>query len=149
MNAQLQASAAPTTGGTLIVGCKLPNGLHLDLKTKGGERQRVTLNGANSGHIVGGYGLTRNVSAEFIMEWLKVNAKHPAVVNNEIFVHNQLESAEDMARERRDIETGLEPIDPVKKGMLRNAEGSSDPQAVKDYEKAKGENPTRSRQLVE
>jgi hypothetical protein len=131
------------------VGCKLPHGIHLDMKAQDGSLQRVTLKGANDARIVGGYGITENVSAEFMTAWLKKNARHAAVVNQSIFLHNDTRSAESMAKERRDIPTGLEGIDPVKTGMLKGANGENDADALKAYNKARAENPDRNRQRVE
>jgi len=138
---------------TVSVGCKLPHGLHLDLKMKGGgDPVRVTLKGANAARIVGGYGITENVDGEFMRAWLAKNAKHPAVVNGQIFIHEDARAAESIAKERRDdasTRTGLEPIDPIKSGMLRGKDGELDKGAVVAYETLKAKNPERSRQQVE
>jgi hypothetical protein len=131
------------------VGCKLPNGLILDLKTNSGDAQRVTLKGANAARIIGGYGITENVPAAFMDQWLKKNQRHPAVVNGSIFLHNDTESAEAIAKERRDIATGLDAIDPLKLGMLKGPDGKADPEALKSYNHAKATNPERNRQRVE
>ena len=134
---------------TVIVGCKLPNGLHLDLRDKSGDMKRVTLAGANDSRIVGGYGLTSGVSSEFMTEWFKKNAKHPAVVNSHVFIHSDAASAVSMAKERREVATGLEAIDPVKRGMLRNEQGAEDVAALKLYNQQKAQNPARNAQIVE
>ncbi len=135
----------------VTVGCKLPNGLFLDLKTKSGDEQRVVLKGANDSRIVGGYGLTEGVPAEFITEWLKRNARHPAVVNKHIFLHDQTESAVSIAKENREVKTGLEAIDPISNGMLKKSKDGNelDPEAVKAYNKQKATNPNRNMQQVE
>lgn len=130
------------------VGCKLPHGLHLDLK-QNGEPVRVTLVGANAARIVGGYGITENVPAEFMTEWLKKNAKHKAVVNGLIFVHNDMKSAESMAKERRKNDSGLEAIDPVASGMLKGENGQDDVGALATYNEARAKNPSRNAQRVE
>lgn len=130
------------------VGCKLANGLILDLKM-GGENVRHTLNGANAARIVGGHGITENIPTEFMEQWLKKNARHPAVVNGSIFMHGDTKSVESMARERRDQETGLAPIDPVKSGMLKGKDGEVDAEALKNYNALKATNPERNRQRVE
>ena len=44
---------------TVTVGCKLPNGLIIEV---GG--QSVELNGANASNIIGGHGITRDVDAD-------------------------------------------------------------------------------------
>lgn len=130
------------------VGCKLPHGLILELKTNDGFA-RHTLKGANAARIVGGYGITENVPADFMAQWLKKNARHAAVVNGSIFIHSDAKSAEAMAKERQDIATGLEAIDPVKAGMLRGADGEVDKVALTNFNKLRAENPDRNRQRVE
>lgn len=130
------------------VGCKLPHGLHLDLKGNDGNI-RVSLVGANASRIVGGYGITENVSAEFMAQWLKKNAKHPAVVDSSIFIHSDARSTEAMAKERQSVVTGLEPIDPLKNGMLRGSDGEIDKVALAKYNEQRAVNPERGRQRVE
>lgn len=134
---------------TLSIGCKLPNGLHLDLKDNSGELVRHTLNGANATRIIGGYGITHNIPADFMAGWLKKNAKHPAVVKGLIFTHTDAISAESIAKERREAVSGLEPIDPIKNGMLKNESGNIDSGALAKYNEAKATNPERNRQQVE
>jgi len=133
----------------VIVGCKLPNGLHLDLKNKDGEKVRVTIAGANASRIIGGYGMTPNVSAEFMAEWFKRNAKHPAVVNKEIFIHGDEASARSIAKEHAEVVTGLEAIDPVARGMLNNEHGEVDKKELRKFRQAQAENPRAGRQIVE
>lgn len=133
---------------TVTVGCKLPHGLILDLKV-GGELVRHTLKGANAARIIGGYGITENIPADFMEQWLKKNAKHPAVANGSIFLHNDTKSAESIARERREIDTGLGAIDPIKSGMLRGEDGKDDTAALANYNKLKRENPARNAQIQE
>lgn len=142
-------NAGTSSSDKVIVGCKLPNGLHLDLKTKEGDRVRITLNGTNAARIVGGYGLTHNVPTDFMSEWLKKNAKHAAVVNGSIFIHGDEASAVSIAKERQEIETKLEPIDPVKSGMLSNEHGQVDPKALRDYQAQQAKNPMRNMQQQE
>jgi hypothetical protein len=109
----------PESKNTLSVGCKLPHGIHLDIRVLGQPTRRVTLKGTNSlntGLIrvatIGGYAVTEDVPKEFFEEWMKRNAEHPAVKNNLIFAHGQLASVRSMGDELEDQETGLEPINP-------------------------------------
>lgn len=133
----------------VTIGCKLPHGLIIEARGNDGEMVKHTLNGTNAARIVGGYGITENVPGDLWKAWLKKNAKFPAVVNGQVFQHTDLKSAESIARERKDIQTGLEPIDPVKTGMLRGANGEIDEEALKNYRQQVGENPDRNRQRVE
>lgn len=130
----------------VTIGCKLPHGLIIEARGSDGDIVRHTLNGANAARIVGGYGITENVSADLWKAFLKKNAKMAAVVNGQIFVHSDLKSVESEAKNRRNIETGFEPIDPVKTGMLKGPGGDVDDEALKDYRKKVSENPDRNRQ---
>lgn len=92
----------------ITVGCKLPHGLII--KTGG---KAVTLNGANSARIVGGYGLTQ-VDKDFFEAWKKEFAQFPPLKHGLIFAQEKPASADSQAKEQADIRTGLEPIDPAK-----------------------------------
>jgi hypothetical protein len=138
-----------TKASRVIVGCKLPNGLHLDLKDKSGEVRRVTINGANSARIVGGYGLTHDVDAEFMTDWFKRNHKHPAVLNRSIFIHAEEASARAIAKEQAEVTTGLQAIDPVKAGMLNNENDEVDKKELKKFREMQAKNPDRNRQIEE
>lgn len=146
-----QNDKAPDSAtGVVTVGCKLPNGLHLDLKANDGAIVRHTLKGANAARIVGGYGITENIPDDFMKAWLKKNAKHPAVISGAVFIHNDTKSAETIAKERSGaVTTGLEPVDPLKNGMLKGADGELDKSAVALYNEQRNKNPSRNSQRVE
>ena len=91
---------------TTCVGCKLPNGLHLDYAGK-----RVTLNGANSAVIVGGHDITEGVDKEWFEAWLAAYKDNPAVVNGLVFAHEKRVNTEAEAKDRAKNKTGLEPVD--------------------------------------
>ena len=113
---------------TVTVACKLPHGIHMDLRTPinlkdpnnpGGNTlvSRVTLNGsakgeANQRYGEAGFGLTFNVPKEHFEQWLKDHENHPAVKNGLIFAHREQASVEAMARENEGKKSGLEPVDP-------------------------------------
>lgn len=145
---RIEASAA-----TCIVGCKLPHGLVLEIRANDGARIVHTLNGTNAARIVGangagvGYGLTDGIPTEFMTEWLKRNARHPAVVNGAIFMHTSAKGAEARAREGAKITTGIEPIDPI---LDARAKGLTvDREAETAYRRQIAVNPERGRQIVE
>lgn len=92
---------------TVTIGCKLPNGLVLEV---GGKS--VQINGANSTQLVGGHGITYGVDAEFWQAWLKQNADRAVVKNGFIFAHEKSVNAKAEAKEKTDTKTGQEPIDP-------------------------------------
>lgn len=132
--------------GVVAIGCKLPCGLIISAKNNEGEMVHVTLKGANDARIVGGYGITENVSLDLWNAWLKRHHKHAAVANGQVFIHNDVKGAEAIAKERKEVVTGFEPIDPIKNGMLKGANGENDPEALKLYQKQMKENPDRNRQ---
>lgn len=115
----------PTGSVTITVGCKLPHGMHLDIRHHGQTMKRVTLNGiytSKKGQLIipserGGYALTTNVPKDFFDEWMRLNKDHPAVANGLIFYHRQEASVVSMAQERDELQHGLEPIDPRNTGV--------------------------------
>jgi hypothetical protein len=112
----------PTSRNNISVGCKLPNGMHLDITGAGESLQRITLKGINSlteGAIIRpatrkGFAITENVPKEFFDEWMRTHSNHPAVKNHLIFAHTQTASVRDMAEDFKELEHGFEPIDPNK-----------------------------------
>lgn len=101
---------------SVTVGCKLPHGLII--KTGG---KSITLNGANSSKIVGGYGLTQ-VDKDFFDAWKTEFAQFAPLKNHLIFVQEKPANAEAQAKEQTEVKTGLEPLDPAKPGQGVNAE---------------------------
>lgn len=92
---------------TVTIGCKLPNGLVLEV---GGKS--VQINGANSSQVIGGHGITHNVDADLWQAWLKQNADRAVVKNGFVFAHDKAANAKAEAKEKTDTKTGQEPIDP-------------------------------------
>lgn len=106
----------------VVVGCKLPNGLHLDIleDAGGGQKRvkvRVTLNGSNHRDAIGGYGMT-SVDADHYAAWEKEHraAGFAPLLNDAIFVVRNENDARAKARENRDVVTGFEGLDPQKPG---------------------------------
>ena len=96
---------------TVTVGCKLPNGLHLDVQGK-----RATLQGANSARIIGGYGLTQ-VDKELWDAWVKAYADSPLLKNHLVFAQGNEASATSKAEEQGSVASGFERLQPGK-GVL-------------------------------
>ena len=92
---------------TVTVGCKLPNGLIIEV---GG--QSVELNGANASNIIGGHGITYDVDADLFNAWMKAHADRAMVRNGFIFAHEDAKNTKAEAREKTDNETKLEAVDP-------------------------------------
>jgi hypothetical protein len=114
---------------TVMVGCKLPNGLHLQLRKKIADApaggigtvfqpvgDRVTLNGRNSSKVIGGYGLTE-VDADFMAEWMKQNEGFAPVVKNMIFIQPTPDRASDQATEQAAVPGASEPMSQTAPGI--------------------------------
>ncbi|MGE9659101.1 hypothetical protein ACQP6C_11505 [Snodgrassella alvi] len=101
---------------TVVVGCKLPNGLLLQV---GEQVQRI--NGCNSSKIICGYGLTYNVPAAFWAKWLEENKDRDLVKNGLIFANANVSSAKDEAAEKKDNQSNMEPVDPSKEISVQPA----------------------------
>lgn len=99
---------------TVSVGCKLPNGLHLDLGQPGDPQNRISLRGSNSATVIGGFGITHGVDEQFFAEWMKRNKSLDMVKNGLIFEHTNPESVRQYANENAEVQTGLEPLNPAK-----------------------------------
>lgn len=89
---------------TVLVGCKLPHGLVAELNGR-----KVTLAGANSSRLIGGFGITE-VDKEFADAWLAVEKDTPIVSNGLVFITGTERDAKSAATERQGQATGLEPL---------------------------------------
>lgn len=104
----------PVSGKSVTVGCKLPNGLIMELGTRGKDDYRqVRLRGAQSSRIAGGFGLT-DVSEDFMQAWMKKNKDLTFVRKGLVFVQADGVFAEGHAKDHRDLRSGLERLDPKK-----------------------------------
>ncbi|ELQ6249048.1 hypothetical protein AUN02_14555 [Cronobacter sakazakii] len=90
---------------TIVVGCKLPNGLVVEQ-----EGYTVTLNGANSSNVVGGYGLTEGVDKDAFEKWLEAHKNQPYVKNELVFAQAKANSAQSKATENASVKSGLEGL---------------------------------------
>lgn len=99
--------AKNTKSKTVTVGCKLPNGLILEL-----NGQTVEINGSTSSRVIGGHGITYDVDAEFFDAWMEAHADHAMVRNGFIFAHDKAADTKAEAAEKEDNATGLEAVDP-------------------------------------
>lgn len=63
--------------------------------------------------IVDGAALTLDVDEDFWNEWVRQNARAPYVINGMIFAHKDMPSINDMAKERKGLASGLDPINPL------------------------------------
>ncbi|WP_336281107.1 hypothetical protein [Cronobacter dublinensis] len=90
---------------TIVVGCKLPNGLVVEQ-----DGYTVTLNGSNSSNVVGGYGLTEGVDKDAFEKWMEVHKNQPYVKNELVFAQAKANSAQSKANENASVKSGLEGL---------------------------------------
>ena len=116
---------------TVSVGCKLPNGLVLQLcksrteneQVMGGGTREVTVwrkwgpryvvrgNGHPSNNpLKNSVGITHGIPASFMREWLEQNKDTDLVRNHQVFIETNDVNLHAKAREHKDEPTGLEPI---------------------------------------
>lgn len=90
----------------VTVGCKLPNGLVLDV-----DSQQVSIAGFRSAdvRIIGGYGLSL-VDKTLWDAWLAVHKDQSYVKNGVIFAQENGNSARSRANEQEQVKSGLEPL---------------------------------------
>lgn len=123
------------SASTVVVGCKIPQGLLLqlckpyverELKMGGGSQDvtvyrrfgpRVRINGnvvnrAAPREFRDHVALTRNVDAKFMRAWMEQNKEHPSVVNGLIFIAAAESDVRAQGYDLRNEKTGLEPINP-------------------------------------
>jgi hypothetical protein len=88
------------------IACKLPNGLTVRHK----DHVHV-LKGANDANAVAGFGVTAGVDVDWFNDWVTTDGKDlPFIKNGSVFVMKDAAAA----RERKDLVTGMEPLDPDK-----------------------------------
>jgi hypothetical protein len=115
---------------TCHVGCKLQNGLIMELITPGLMSQptpagkRVVIKGANSmlerprdTPLIGKFAFTE-VDEAFAVEWFERNKDMDFVKNGMVFMQKNVASANAEAKEKANILTGLEPLNPDKEARL-------------------------------
>lgn len=123
--------------GTVIVGCKIPNGIVLQLSTfestqepvmGGGHRdvkigrkvgEKYVVKGPSTPFgmvprylVAGGYALTSGIPREFWDEWVKQNHDADIVRRQLVIAHSTMEDVERQCLDNEKLLTGLEPIDP-------------------------------------
>lgn len=128
-----------TTGATVTVACKLPNGLNLG-HIHGDDKPHVILRGSNHPLAVGGYGLTHGISADAWAEWSRQHAFLPALQNGLVFDHAKPQAAKMMAAEMAEVKSGLEP--------LNGDDPASDPRTAMDSEDGLATSPTDEQKRV-
>ncbi len=123
---------------TVTVACKIPNGIVIQNHQLvdgfepvfgGGNRpvkvgqpvgNPITLVGPSRSfnsdpdlkRVVGGYGLTFGVDADYFEKWMKDNAHTDMVAKGLIFSHESDARVVDQAKDMKSIQSGLEPLRP-------------------------------------
>jgi hypothetical protein len=107
----------------ITVGCKLPHGLHLDVKDNAGKTHRITLKGAHHANpaelqIPNGrgatFGITTGVDKDLFDRWMAEHKDFPAVKNGSIFAAESPERVKAEGGEKSKEVTGFEGLDPSK-----------------------------------
>lgn len=97
---------------TVTVGCKLPHGLHLDLIKDDVGKVRYTVKGTTSSQVIGGFGLTEGIPADFWEAWLEQNKALDCVKRGFVWAYGTRKNAEAKAMEMAKLRHGMEAIDP-------------------------------------
>lgn len=105
--AQKNLTRRKASGDVVYVGCKLPNGLLLQV-----GNEAVELAGANASEIVGGYGVTP-VSRDFWDAWAAEHRSYEPLKNDLIFVQDKELDARAQAKEQKEVK-GIEGVNPDK-----------------------------------
>lgn len=127
-----------TGSNTVTVACKLPHGLMLEVVDEAVFRdihpqngvmarpagERIRVNGCarpvgvplpeDVAQVVGGFALTPGVPADFWAAWLKQNKDAPFVKAGMIFAHEKAGSVVSEAKEKREVLSGFEGMNPSK-----------------------------------
>lgn len=119
---------------TVIVACKVPNGVRAQLRapSRKDDKGNLIAGIVTAEHVFkgpvralnrspesfelalkqGDYGITEGVPADFWAEWYANNATGNLVVRGLVFAQEDRESTLAMAREMREVKTGMEPANP-------------------------------------
>jgi hypothetical protein len=100
---------------TVIVCCKLPNGIILDHPLD--PNQKVELAGLNSAKIIGADYATTEVDGEFWETWKTVHKEFGPVQSGAIFEAKTKEDAKAKSKELASEKTGFEPMPQEAQGV--------------------------------
>jgi len=136
---------------TVVVGCKLPHGLQIDLPISGAI-ERIHLRGNNDARIIGGYGLTPNVPADAFKQWLLNHKDFKYVRKGMVFIESDMARARSRAKEmRNEAKTGMEPLNPFAAShkLSHGLDAADQAKSRREYDAQRANNPDRNRQIVE
>jgi hypothetical protein len=124
----------------VLIGCKLPHGLYLDLKDKAGNiKSRAKLLGnanftlPNPDRKFKGvntestFGDTINeVDKDLWDAWIKIHAEHPAILSGAVYMAAKRDDALARAKEHQHENVGFDKLDP-KKELVKKMDDKSNP----------------------
>lgn len=141
-----------TTGATVTIACKLPNGLNLG-HIHGDDKPHVILRGSNHPLAVGGYGLTHGIAADAWAKWKVQHEFLPALRNGLVFDHDKAGSARMMAAEMADVQSGMEPLNGDDPSKDRRTAAETDdgpaPEPTAEQKKINAEAKAKREELAE
>lgn len=140
-----------TTGATVTVALKHPNGIVIQAQEQGeahepvmgggtrpikvwrGTGKQYVINGSAAPHgetpkclVVGGYAMTSGIPKDVWENWKETHADSPLLQSGLIFAHENAGHSEGHAKSGADLRSGLEPITPNTDPRIdkrRNREG--------------------------
>jgi hypothetical protein len=95
-------------GKTIIIGCKLPNGIVLFHPQD--RSIAVEIQGLNKSKIIGATHMTTIVDGAFWDDWKAVHKDFQPFISNAIFEASGPREADDKAKELVGVKTGFEPL---------------------------------------
>ncbi len=108
--------------GTVTIGCKLPNGIHMQMGA-----MSVRINGWNNNTIQGGsHGITENVPEELWDAWSKEHAESKLVKGEFIFAAKTVAKAAAKAEDQSDNASGQEQLAQINATDKAGTLGASD-----------------------
>ena len=128
----------PKSNRTVTVACKIPNGIIIQCYDMvdsyepvygGGQKPMkkaqatgnpITLVGSSRAmnsdpdakRVVGGYGLTFGVNADYFERWKEENKATDVIRNGLVFAHENDQRVVDQAKDMKAVRSGLEPLNP-------------------------------------
>lgn len=97
---------------TVIIGCRLPHGIILTVKTASGEKLSAMVNGMNSSKLLGATFTTTKIDAELWETWKKNYSDYQPLKSGAIFVASTQDQADYKGKELAKVKTGFEPMNP-------------------------------------
>jgi hypothetical protein len=97
----------------ILIGCRLPNGLTLNLP----EHKGVTLAGLHSSKIIGATFVATEVDADFWAAWKTVYSDYKPLKSGAIFEARSVTEADSKGKELVKEKTGFEPMEPNSLGV--------------------------------